>query len=126
MSFIPTNPNPTGANVGDCVVRAIAIAENRTWSDIYVELCIEGLSMCDMPSSNRVWGELLKSYGYVKEVVPDTCPYCYTVKDFCGEHFKGTYILATGTHVICIRDGNYLDTWDSGMEYPIYYWFKEE
>lgn len=28
MSFIPTNPNPKNARVGDCVVRAIAIATN--------------------------------------------------------------------------------------------------
>lgn len=126
MSFIPTNPNPTGSVVGDCVVRALAIAENKKWQDIYVELCVEGLSMCDMPSSNRVWGELLKSYGYTKGVVPDTCPECYTVKDFCGEYFRGTYVLGTGTHVIAIKDGNYYDTWDSGNEYPIYYWFKED
>lgn len=126
MSFVPTNPNPTGAMVGDCVVRAISIAENRKWQDVYVELCVEGLAMCDMPSSNRVWGELLKSYGYTKGVVPDTCPHCYTVRDFCGEYFRGTYILGTGTHVIAIKDGDYYDTWDSGDEYPIYYWFKED
>jgi len=34
-------------------------------------------------------------------------------------------ILATGTHVIAVGDGNYYDTWDSGQEVPIYYWRKE-
>ena len=53
--FIYTNPNPQGSYVGDCVVRAISIATNKTWYDVYTDLTVTGLSMSDMPSSNRVW-----------------------------------------------------------------------
>ena len=124
--FIFRNPNPCGSYVGDCVVRALSIALNKDWYEVYIELCLQGFSMCDMPSSNKVWGELLKSYGFHRYIIPDTCPKCYTIKDFAGEHFKGTYIVGTGTHVCVVEDGNLMDSWDSSDETPVFYWHKEE
>ena len=126
MSFIKTNPNPQGSYVGDCTIRAICIATKKSWFEVYTELALKGLQMCDMPSSNQVWGAYLRDNGFKRHVVPDTCPECYTVKDFCGEHFKGTYVLGTGSHVVTVIDGDYYDTWDSGDEQPIYYWSKGE
>lgn len=125
MAFIGVNPNPNGSYVGDCVIRALSIAMNKTWHEVYIELSIQGLVLCDMPSSNRVWGEYLKSQGYHRYIIPDSCPQCYTVRDFCADSPEGTFILGTGTHVVTVIDGNYYDSWDSGDELPIYYWKKE-
>ena len=116
------NPNPNNILVGDCVVRALSLAMDKSWYEVYAELCAKGLEMADMPSSNRVWAEYLKENNWSRHIVPDDCPVCYTVRDFCGEYFRGTYILGTGTHAICCKDGCYLDAWDSGDESPIYYW----
>lgn len=124
--FVFENPNPSGSYVGDCVIRAISIASNKSWYEVFVDLCLKALNMYDMPSSNRVWNEYLKSEGYTRHVIPSDCPSCYTIKDFCGEHFNGRYILGTGSHVVAVINGNYYDTWDSGDESPIYYWTKEE
>lgn len=124
--YIFNNPNPIGAYIGDCVVRAISIAENRQWVDVYTGLCLQGLLMYDMPSSNRVWGEYLRINGYDRYLIPQVHPDYYTIKDFCEEYPRGVYILGTGTHVVTVIDGNYLDTWDSGDESPLCYWIKEE
>lgn len=120
--FKETNINPKGHYVGDCVVRAIATATDDKWEKAYVELAIQGFMMSDMPSSNHVWGAYLASKGFERHIIPNTCPDCYTVKDFCEEHPDGTYILATGSHVVAVIDGDYYDTWDSGDEIPIYFW----
>ena len=120
--FKETNINPKGHYVGDCVVRAIATATDDKWEKAYVELAIQGFMMSDMPSSNHVWGSYLMSKGFERHIIPNTCPDCYTVKDFCEEHPEGTYILATGSHVVAVIDGDYYDTWDSGDEIPIYFW----
>jgi hypothetical protein len=125
MSFILSNPNPKGKNVGDCVVRAISICMDRSWEDIYTDLCFQGLLDCDVPSSNAVWGSFLKKNGYRSSVIPNDCPDCYTIEQFCAEHPEGRYILATGNHVVCVINGNYYDAWDSGKEIPAYLWRKE-
>lgn len=126
MAHVQCNPNPNGILVGDCVIRAIAIATEDSWERVYVELAVKGFDMCDMPSSNSVWGSLLRTKGFNRYVIPNTCPDCYTVKDFCNDHPNGTYILGTGTHAVAVWNGDYYDTWDSGNEVPTFYWKKEE
>jgi hypothetical protein len=90
-----------------------------------MDICNEGLRMHDMPSSNAVWGSYLLNCGYVKRIIPNTCPQCYTVRDFCFENPYGDFLLATGTHVVAVKNGDYYDTWDSGNEIPVYYFTKE-
>lgn len=123
--YVNYNPNPIRALVGDCTVRAISKALGKTWDDTYMGLTMQGFRMKDMPSSNRVWGEYLYEHGFRRFIIPDSCPDCYTIKDFCKEHDAGRFILATGTHVVCAVNGSYYDSWDSGDEIPIYYWRKE-
>lgn len=121
MKYIYYNPNPLKLSVGDCVIRAISLILNKSWEQTYIELTDLGFTMYDMPSSNRVWSELLKDYGFIRKIIPNTCPDCYTVKDFCYDNPFGEFVLGTGEHVVAVRDGNYFDSWDSGNEIPIYY-----
>lgn len=121
MGYIYYNPNPLGLSVGDCTIRAISKVIDRDWKEVYLGLVIQGYTMFDMPSANRVWAEFLRSKGFKKQNIPDSCPQCYRVRDFCIDHPIGRYILGTGEHVIAVVDGNYYDSWDSGLEIPIYY-----
>jgi len=89
-----------------------------------MDVTLQGYMMKDMPSSNHVWGTYLRENGFIQHIIPDSCPDCYTVQDFCNEHPVGKYLLAIGSHVVAVQDGNYFDTWDSGDELPIYYWQK--
>ena len=123
--YIHVNPNPNGVYVEDCVVRAISIATDRSWDDIYAHLCLQGFIMKNMPSVNRVWGTYLSSIGFSRYPLPANCPDCYTIRDFCNENRSGVYILATGSHVVTVVDGNYCDAWDSGDEMPIEVWRRD-
>ena len=116
--------NPLGINVGDCVIRAISKALDMDWDSTYLDLIGYGYKEKDMPSANHVWGKYLTDRGFKRFMIPDTCPSCYTVKDFCEDNPVGTFILATGNHVVCIIDENYFDSWDSGNEIPIYFFQK--
>lgn len=124
--FVSYNPNPVGLKVGDCVVRALSKALGQDWEQTYIDLCVEGCLRCDMPSANAVWGAYLRRKGFEREIIPNTCPDCYTVEDFCVDHPNGTYILALDGHVVSVVDGQYFDTWQSGREVPIYYWHRKE
>lgn len=125
MPWQQYNPNPNGARVGDCTVRAVSAALGEDWAQTFVGLCVEGLVLGDMPSANRVWGSYLERHGFKRRLTEAECSKCYCVRDFCHDHPRGVYVLAISGHVVCVRDGSYWDTWDSGDECPLYYWTKE-
>lgn len=120
------NPNPARKLVGDCVIRAVSKMTDQDWEKTYLEIALQGFIMHDMPSSNEVWDAYLKLKGFDRFTIPNTCPDCYTVADFCLDNPVGEFMLATGTHVIAVKDGNYYDTWDSGNVVPIYFYKRRK
>ena len=120
--FIFANPNPARLKVEDCTVRAVSIALGLTWEQAFDGICETARRLYDMPDSDYAFGSFLKENGFERIQVPDFCPDCYTLKQFCEDNPIGTYILATNKHVTAVIDGNYYDTWDSGDEVPAYIW----
>lgn len=123
--WIKYNPNPAGRMVGDCSVRAVAKALGVSWEDAYYMISDNGYVMGDMPSSDGVWGSVLRQNGFYRHSIPNSCPDCYTAEDFAKDHPKGIYVLGFGGHVATIKDGYLYDSWDSSNEIPQYYWSKE-
>ena len=124
--FMKYNPNPHGNRVGDCTIRAISCVLGQDWDTTFLGLIIEGFITKDMPSANNVWGAYLRYKGFERHIIPNDCPDCYTVADFCKDYPEGTYLLALQSHVVAVKDGNWYDTWDSRNEVPIYYWHRKE
>lgn len=120
------NINPLHRRADDCAVRAIATALDKSWQEVYADLCIEGLKQYDMPSANHVWGSYLKKNGYKRRIVPDSCPECYTVGEFANDHPEGVYILALHGHVVPCVNGCVFDSWNCLEEAVFYYWEKEK
>lgn len=126
MSYQYFNYNPVKKNTGDCVIRAISVLMDQSWMWTYLMVCLQGFLMCEMPSTNTVWGAYLYNNGFRRHALPDTCPDCYTVRQFCKDFPTGKYLLALNGHVVAVVDGIYYDTWDSGDEIPLFYWRKEQ
>ncbi len=124
--YVYYDPNSrwTGT-ASDCVIRALTLAVGKTWDEVYLELSMLGFRLGNMMSDNRVWDEYLRGYGYTRAFLPDTCPSCYTVRDFCFDHPLGLFVLGTGSHVVTVIDGDYFDTGDSGSEVPLYYFYRK-
>lgn len=120
------NLNPKGKSVGDCTVRAIAIATGSAWVDTYLDLCLIGMIMADMPSANSVTTAYLRNKGFHRRTIPDDCPDCYTVEDFCKDHPQGVYVIGTGSHLTTVINGTLFDSWNSLAETPVYYFEKSE
>ena len=100
--WVKFNPNPKKLTVGDCTVRSIC-------------------DMADMPSADRVWWALLEQMGFARKKMIDRCPECYTVEQFAFDHPRGIYILGPHEHAVALIDGNWWDSWDSGLTVPTYY-----
>lgn len=124
MGYINYQPNPCGRLVGDCAVRAVAKALDTSWEDAYLKIVTAGYGMCDMPSSNSVIWAVLRQHGFKQMPRAIVCDECYTVKNFCAENPKGTFVIFTSGHVVCAIDGDYYDAWDSGNEIVLYVWYK--
>lgn len=120
------NKNPAGRNVGDCSVRAVSVALSVDWETAYAMLVAQGFSDGDMPSSDAVWGAVLRRNGFSRESLPDTCPDCYTAEDFCEDHPEGVYVLGFGDHTAAVVNGNIYDSWDSSLRIPQFVWRRRE
>lgn len=120
------NPNPVGRSVGDCAVRAIAKALSVSWEKAFTLIAVNAFQMGDMPSSNSVWGAVLRQHGFYRSAIENNCPDCYTAEDFCKDHPNGVYVLGFGNHVATCVDGILYDSWDSSKEIPQYYWAKNQ
>lgn len=120
--YVEFNPNPVGRSVGDCSVRAVAKALNIDWESAYAMIALNGFLMGDMPSSNSVWGAVLRKNGFYMKAIPSSYPNDYTAEDFAKDHPQGTYVIGFGNHVATIVDGQLFDSWDSSKEIPVYYW----
>lgn len=120
------NNNPTGRAVGDCAVRAVSVALDLDWEQAYALIAAAGYAMGDMPSSDSVWGAVLRQHGFYRNAVPDSCPDCYTAADFAAEHPQGVFVLGFGGHVATVKDGVIFDSWDSSNEIPQFYWYRKE
>ena len=100
------NANSKGNFVNDCVVRAIAVAEKKSWDETYDKLSAiaqdEGILLDDV---EFVEGYLDKRYRRV-------CHYSKTVGEFIDEYPKGTFLVTMDGHITVIIDGVLYDTFD--------------
>jgi hypothetical protein len=118
------NPNPAGRAVGDCAIRALTVALDVDWETAYALAAKNGYAMGDMPSSNSVWGAVLRQHGFSRQNLTNECPDCYTFEDFAKDNPVGVFVLGTGTHVATVKDGVLYDAWDSSREIVDYVWYK--
>lgn len=124
--WVEYNPNPKRRSVIDCTVRALCMALDMDWDAVYFALFAIGYSLKNMPSANEVWSTLLHRNGFRRYAVPDTCPDCYTARDFCRDHPWGVHVLVFTSHIATVVDGNLYDTWNSLDETPQFYWTRED
>lgn len=118
-------PNPRQIRTDDCVIRALTKAMGVDWDTASIYAIVQQIRDSDIYVKNYVWGNLLLRNGFTKHHIPDTCPDCYTIKDFCEDHKLGMFVLGTGDHVVTVVDGDYYDSFDSGDMIPIVYYRKE-
>ena len=124
--WIKFQNNPAGRNVGDCAVRAVSVALGVDWETAYNLIADAGFNMADMPSSDGVWGAVLRQNGFYRSAIENRCPDCYTAEDFARDNPHGVFVLGFGGHVATVVDGDLYDAWDSSQEIPVYVWYRKE
>ena len=119
------NPNPAGNNTHDCAIRAICAVFNIPWDVAFDMLAERAKQMGVTMDDNAVYGSILRQNGFNRAVIPNSCPDCYSARDFCYEHPTGVYVLGFSNHVAAVIDGRVWDSFDSTTNLiPTYYWFE--
>ena len=121
-TFFQPNPQDKCNRKGDCHIRAIAAALNCSWLEAYDKMYEIGRRRFDSMSADNI-GDLLIENGFEAcKVSPKDKP---TVDEFVEEHPTGTYVLRVAMHVVCVKDGQFYDTWDCGWKSVYRYWAKK-
>ena len=120
------NPNPVAAREEDCAVRAVSAALGVSWDEAFDMIAKNAKQMGAMMHRDNAWGSVLRQHGFVKRIIPNSCPDCYTAFDFCIDNPDGIYVLGFGGHTAAVVDGELLDTWDSSDEVPVYVWYRKD
>ena len=101
------NANSQNNFVNDCVIRAIAVAENRSWGETYDELSRiakkNGILLDDV---NFVEPLLDFRYNRIKTYPGDT------VRNVVEDNPIGTYLVTMNGHITVAIDGVIYDTFD--------------
>ena len=128
MYFNYRQENPSNKLTGDCVIRAIASALNKSWDEVYDDLCAIGKKYKLMPNDSKCYERYLKANGYVKQKQPrDAFNKKLTGREFCDllndEYHRGlidesfSVVLSIGSHhlsmIECTLSGfTICDSWD--------------
>lgn len=126
MPYSYYNPNPIRNNTRDCAIRAVAKALNISWEDSFAAIAVMAYSMGETMDANAAWGAVLRQNGFKRDIIPNTCPDCYTVQDFCKDHPRGIFVLGFDGHVATVIDGVLYDSYDSSYLIPNYYWYRDD
>lgn len=113
---------------GDCQARALSKALNLSWVeafDITIPICRELQTYTIFDGNHEKTVEAMNKLGFkytgVSVKKGGKRP---TVDSFAKEHKNGTFIVKVAHHVVCIVDGDYFDTWDSGRK-PMYGYYEK-
>jgi hypothetical protein len=125
-SFKFYNANPKDRRTGDCVIRAICTAMDKSWDDVAKGLFEYVIKDKVAMGSTECYSKYLADNGWAKQKQPKKADGTkYTGVEFVKK-FKGTCVAHIGgNHIVCIKDGKVIDTWDSTDGCIGNYWTKE-
>jgi len=107
--------------MGDCVIRAISIANsepyNRTWEILFEKALVDGF----FPNDDRVSEKVLKEYGWHKTKIAHQKLRTKTIYENYKLHEDRFYILHIRGHWVAMCNNVFYDTWDSYSSNKIVY-----
>ena len=113
--FIFKNPIKENRKMQDSFIRALAITENRSWEDVYKDICRAAFEICDNPECYESWKYYLmgKYPGKLKLYTKARGKARMSINHFAEDYPKGAYILfLINGYTTCLIDGNQYDVED--------------
>lgn len=122
------NPNPKGKRVDDCSIRAYCKANDLSWDDAFDLAVKVAKEEKDIINSSKVCHKIItEKLGWTlneasKKVKPKDRE---TIQEFCLKHNYGKYILHVKGHLVCVANGCFYDSWNSGEKKVTHFYEKK-
>lgn len=102
--YVYYNANPADKVTNDCVIRALAVAFDKPWIDVFDELTSIARENFDVATSKDVYMEYVKKHGaeYIKTMTKYSR---LSGGDFADQYQEGVYILRMANHLTVCRQG---------------------
>lgn len=115
FKFKEYNANFKNKKTTDCVIRALAVAMDKSWKDVFSEMTQQTLETGIMYDEKKGYEKYLEKNNWTKHKMPrrgDNTK--YTVKEFLEElaNKNTAYVIAVAGHLTVIKDLTLIDTWD--------------
>lgn len=116
MSYRYYNANSQNNFVNDCTIRAISVAENKSWDETYSELS-------RIAQRN---GIILDDVNFIKPLLDSRYKRIKSrdkyVGDFAKHNPNGRYLITMSGHITCCVNGCIIDTFDCRNRIIEYIW----
>lgn len=107
MSYRYYNANPLNNNITDCFIRSLSCATGKSWDYTYNKIS-------DMAQWN---GTTMDNRDFIIEYLDrnyERMPKFYGTIEEASDYYCNNIILVTTKgHIVCVKRGLILDTWDS-------------
>lgn len=120
MVWKKLNVNPSGRTTSDDAIRALSVALDKSWKDIYVLIAKYGLSQQLSMTDKRVIQSVLRILGYKQIRLERQC----NVEQFIKIYAKRnkTYILQIGSSFTVVKNEALIDSYDARRKMLSSYW----
>ena len=120
MVWKKLNVNPSGRTTSDDAIRALSVALDKSWKDIYVLIAKYGLSQQLSMTDKRVIQSVLRILGYKQIRLERQC----NVEQFIKLYAKRnkTYILQIGSSFTVVKNEALIDSYDARKKMLSSYW----
>ena len=129
MAYVYFQPNLRDLKdeIGDCAVRALCCAEDIEWLEAYDIMSALARQVWSPFNCKEGFEYIIKKLGYTYHSIarPKKGQKRPTVESFAKEHKEGVYLPIVANHYVCIKNGDWYDTFNSGSCSVYGYWKKE-
>lgn len=116
MSYRYYNANPLNNNITDCFIRSLSCATGKSWDETY-ERISDMAQWAGMTMDNRDF--ILEYLDRHYERLPR---FYGTIGEASKKYKNNTILVTTPGHIVCCKQGNVLDSWDSSNKQVEYIW----
>lgn len=114
IRYVNKNINPKNKKTCDCVIRAIALASDKSYEEVYRELVEISLRTGYFITEKRTYDKYLEKIGFVKMKQPrkgDGTKYIVKEIDELISSSQ-TVIVSVAHHLTCVKEHICYDLWD--------------